>query len=107
MATDWLGLTKEAFETASSYMDANYRADWEYSIRAFHGEHAPGSKYNSPEYQSRSRLFRPKTRSVIRKNEAAGAVALFSNMDIVDLQPGDPDNQMSVASRDAMKALLE
>lgn len=107
MATNWLSLHKEAFDAATQYVDANYRQDWEYGIRAFRGEHAAGSKYNAPEYQARSRLFRPKTRSVIRKNEAAGAVALFSNMDIVDLQPGNPDDMMSVAARDAMKALLE
>jgi hypothetical protein len=107
MATKWLELHKDAYEASTQYMDANHRADWEYGIRAFRNEHATGSKYLAPEYAARSRLFRPKTRSVIRKNEAAGAVALFSNMDIVDLQPGDPDNKMSVASRDAMKALLE
>jgi hypothetical protein len=107
MTTKWLDLTKEAFEASSAFVDANYRQDWDYSIKAFRNEHAAGSKYLSPEYASRSRLFRPKTRSIIRKNEAAAAVALFSNMEVVDLQPGNPDDPMSVASRDAMKALLE
>lgn len=107
MATKWLDLAKEAFDASSQYMDANYRQDWEYGLRAFRNEHAAGSKYLSPEYAARSRLFRPKTRAVIRKNEAAGAVALFSNMEIVDLQAGNPDDPYSVASRDAMKALLE
>ena len=107
MPNKWLDLSKEAFDASSAYMDANLRADADYSLRAFRNEHAAGSKYLSPEYASRSRIFRPKTRSVIRKNEAAGAVALFSNMEIVDLQPGDPDDMMSVASRDCMKAVLE
>src|SRR5688500_9695086 len=97
---DWLKLAQEAYESSSAYMDANHRPDIDYSIRAFRNEHAQGSKYLSAEFQSRSRLFRPKTRAVIRKNEAAGAIALFSNMDIVDLQPGDPDNDRSRASRD-------
>lgn len=105
--TDFLKLSREAFDSSSTFIEANLRPDWDYSIRAFKSEHAAGSKYLSPEYASRSRLFRPKTRTVIRKNEAAGAVALFSNMELVDMQPADPDNVMSVASRDAMKAVLE
>ena len=107
MATDWLAQTRDAYEAASAFMDANYRADLDYSIRAFRQEHASGSKYLSDEYKARSRLVSPKTRSVIRKTEAAGAVALFSNMDIVNLEPGNPDDAMSVASTAAMKAILE
>ena len=107
MATDWLAQTRDAYEAASAFMDTNYRADLDYSIRAFRQEHASGSKYLSDEYKARSRLVSPKTRSVIRKTEAAGAVALFSNMDIVNLEPGNPDDPMSVASTAAMKAILE
>jgi len=105
--TDFLKLTQEAFEASSMFIDSNYRSDWDYSLRAFRNEHAPGSKYLSSEYASRSRLFRPKTRSIIRKNEAAAAVALFSNMEVVDLQPGNPDDPMSVASCAALKEILE
>lgn len=104
---DWLKRTQEAFDNSTEYIDQNCRADWDYSLRAFRNEHASGSKYLSEEFKARSRLFRPKTRAIIRKNEAAGAVALFSNMEIVDLQPGNPDDPMSVAARDAMKAILE
>lgn len=104
---NWLKLSQEAWEAASAYVDTNYRPDWDYSLRSFRNEHAAGSKYLNEEYKARSRIYRPKTRSIIRKNEAAGAAALFSNMEVVDLQPGDPDNPMSVASRDAMKAILE
>ena len=107
MATDWLAQTRDAYDAASAFMDSNYRADLDYSIRAFRQEHASGSKYLSDEYKARSRLVSPKTRSVIRKTEAAGAVALFSNMDIVNLEPGNPDDAMSVASTAAMKAILE
>jgi len=105
--TDWLKRTREAFDNSTEYIDQNHRADWDYSLKAFRNEHASGSKYLSEEYKARSRLFRPKTRSVIRKNEAAAAVALFSNMEIVDLQPANPDDPMSLAARDAMKYVLE
>lgn len=105
--TDFLKLSREAFDSSSAFVDANYRSDWDYGIKAFRSEHAAGSKYLSPEYAHRSRLYRPKTRSIIRKNEAAGAMALFSSMEIVDVQPANPDDPMAVASRDAIKAVLE
>lgn len=102
-----LQLAQDAFDASTSFLDANWRADLDYSVKTFRGEHASGSKYLSPEYLHRSRLVSPKTRSIIRKNEAAGAVALFSNMDIVNLDPGNPDDVMSVAATAAMKEILE
>ena len=105
--TDYLKLAKEAYESSTDYFNANHRADLEYGIKAFRNEHASGSKYLSEEFKARSRIFRPKTRSIIRKNEAAGAVALFSNMDVVDIQPGNPDDLMSVASASAIKEIIE
>jgi hypothetical protein len=107
MATDYLKLAQEAFDASTTFIDANYRKDWEYSIRAFRNEHAAGSKYLSEDFKARSRIFPPYTRSIIRKNEAAGAVALFSNMEVVNLTPGNPDDLISVASCEAMKQILE
>jgi hypothetical protein len=107
MTTDFLKLTREAYEASTAYMEANWRPDLDYSLRAFRNEHASGSKYLSPEYAARSKLFRPKTRSIIRKNEAAAAVALFSNSDVVNITPGNPDDLMSVAAAAADKELLE
>lgn len=104
---NWLKRTQEAFDASSAYIDTNHRQDWDYSLRAFRNEHATGSKYLSEEYKSRSRLFRPKTRSIIRKNEAAGAVALFSNSEIIDVTPGNPDSPMSVASAACIKEIIE
>lgn len=104
---NWLSNAKEAYESSTSFIDENLRSDWEYSVKAFKNEHAPGSKYLSEEYKARSRIFRPKTRSIIRKNEAAAAVALFSNMDIVDVTPGNPADITNVASAACIKQLLE
>jgi hypothetical protein len=104
---DYLKLAQEAYDASTTYFDANLRSDIDYSLRAFRGEHAKGSKYLSVDYKGRSKLFLPQTRTVIRKNEAAAAVALFSNMDVVDIQPGNPDDVMSVASAAAMKEILE
>jgi hypothetical protein len=105
--TDFLKLAQEAFDASTTFLDANLRGELDYSIKAFRNEHGSGSKYLSPEYASRSRLFRPKTRSVIRKNEAAAAAALFSNMEIVNVTAGDEDSEMSVAGAACIKQIVE
>ena len=59
---DYLKLSKDAYETAVSYVDTNYRKQWDNSIRAFNNKHPVGSKYLSESYKYRSKNFRPKTR---------------------------------------------
>ena len=103
---DYLQLAKDAFEASSAYIDTNWRKDWEYGIRAFRNEHAPGSKYLSEEYKSRSRLFPPHTRTIIRKNEAAAMQAAFSNKEMAVVEPGNPDDIMSVAAAAALKEVI-
>lgn len=104
---DYLKLAQEAYEASTTFMDANLRPDIEYSLKAFRNEHSAGSKYLSEEYKSRSRIFSPKTRSIIRKNEAAAMQAAFSNREMVSIEPGNPNNAMSVASALAMKEIMD
>lgn len=104
---DWLRLAQRAFQSSTNYVDANYRRGWEDSIRAFNNQHSSDSKYNSPAYDKRSKLFRPKTRTIIRKNEAAAAAAFFSSMDVTSVQAVDPNNQAEIASAAIMKELLQ
>jgi hypothetical protein len=105
--TDFLKLSQEAYDGSTSYLNTNWRPDIDYSLRAFRSEHATGSKYLSKEYESRSRLFRPKTRSIIRKTEAAGAAALFSNSEVINITSENQDDPMGVASAAAIKEVLE
>ena len=105
--TDFLELSKEAYEASTDYIDTNYRKKWDTSLRAFRNEHAAESKYNSPEFAARSRIYRPKTRGIIRKNEAAGAMAMFSNADLVECSPENEDDSMNVASAACMKEILQ
>lgn len=106
-APDWLTRAQRAYSSSTTYVDANYRKQWEDSIRAFNNQHPTDSKYNAPAYDKRSKLFRPKTRSIIRKNEAAAAAAFFSNMDVTSILPSDPNNKAEVASAAIMKELLQ
>ena len=75
---DWLALARTAYDNSTSYLDRNYRGQWERSVSNFQSKHPAGSKYNTDGYKARSRLFRPKTRITIRKNEGAFAAAMFS-----------------------------
>lgn len=104
---DWLKLAQDAYQASTSFVDTNYRKKWEYGIRAFQNEHAPGSKYLSEEYKSRSRIFRPKTRATIRKNEAAAALALFSSPDLLQVEAGNPDDVYAVAGASVVKELMQ
>lgn len=104
---DWLKRAQDAYRDSTSYVDNNYRKTWDDSIRAFNSQHASDSKYNSPSYEKRSRLYRPKIRSVIRKNEAAAAAAFFSNMDVTSIQATDPTNKIEIASAEVMKELMQ
>jgi len=104
---DWLELARSAFYGSTAYTDANYRKAWEDSIRAFNNQHPSDSKYSQPAYEKRSRVFRPKTRAVIRKNEAAAAAAFFSNMDVVSVTAQNQSSKAEAASADVMKELLQ
>ena len=105
-AQAWLDDAVSAYEASTTFVDTNYRKKWEYGIRAFQNEHAPGSKYLSAEYQGRSRIFRPRTRSIIRKNEAAAALTV-GNLDTVEVGPQNPDDQTNLIAAEALKHVLK
>lgn len=104
---DWLQRAQDAYYFSTSYLDANYRKKWEDSIRAFNNQHALDSKYNHPAYAKRSNLFRPKTRSIIRKNEAAAYAVFFSNPESISAEAENKGDQKQEASAEVTKHLLE
>lgn len=102
-----LTITKDAYAASTSYVDTNFRKQWEDAIRMFQSRHAADSKYNSEAYKYRSKIFRPKTRSVIRKNEGAAAAAFFSNMDVVNVSAVNDKNPVQVLGAQLYKELLQ
>lgn len=104
--TDWLQVAKDSFTASTSYFDANWRQPMERNIALFQSRHPTGSKYNSEAYKKRSRLFRPKTKSVVRKNEAAAAAAFFANVEVVSVEPENDADQKQVASAEIMNELV-
>jgi hypothetical protein len=94
----FLKIASDSFEASTSYFDANIRSSFERNIRQFVGRHDSDSKYNSNVYRYKSKLFRPKTRSAIRKHEAACAAAFFSTQDVVMVSPIDDSSNIQRAA---------
>src|ERR1700678_2030886 len=104
---NWLKRAKDSFQFSTSYVDSNYRQKWDDSIRAFNNQHPGDSKYLGELFRKRSNLFRPKTRAIIRKNEAAAAAAFFSNMDLLDVAAQNQAEKPELISAEVMKQLLQ
>lgn len=104
---DYLRLAKDAYASSSTFFDSGIRGQMEADIRQFNSQHPTGSKYYSDAYKARSKIFRPKTRSVIRKNEAIAAEAFFSGDDIIGCEATNDDDPMQVASAKVNKYLLQ
>lgn len=106
-ATNWLQLTKENYRDSTTYLDENFRRQWARNLDLFHNRHPSGSKYNSADYAKRSRVFRPKSRTSVRKNEAAVAAAFFSTNNVVDIGAEDDSDPKQLANSKLIDQLLQ
>ena len=100
-------LGMETYQSSTSWINAGRRARWNDSLRAFGNTHPSGSKYLSGDYRYRSTMFRPKTRSMVRRDEAATAAAFFANEDVVSITAADDDDPQQQASAEILKELLQ
>lgn len=102
---EWLVLANSAYQSSKPYVDSYLRPQWEKNIRQWQGRHRADSKYESSDY-GKSKLFRPRTRASIRKNEAAAAIAYLSNEDIISIDPQDEDNLVDILTSEIGRELL-
>lgn len=93
------------YTTATSYMDANVTDAWEQNLAHFNSQHS--QRNTNSKAPKRSRLFRPKTRAMIKKSEAAVAVAAFSTEEFVQVEPQDPSNEVQRISAIITKKVLQ
>ena len=98
MSDNWLAMARDAHTQSSDWFDASMRKSVEKAMAHFANRHPPGSKYHSELYKYRSKGFRPKTRSTIRRNEAAAGTAFFSTQDVVSIEAQNEDDQGQVFS---------
>lgn len=102
----WVSRARDAYTQSTSYVDSNYRKQWEEDLSHFNSDHAPGSKYHSDSYKYRSKVFRPKTRASIRSNEAAAVAAFFSNQDVVSIEAANQSDQVQRISAEVWQEVL-
>ncbi len=104
---DWTRLAREAFHAGNVFINASLRNEWEDNLRLFQNRHPQGSKYHGQDYIHRSKIFRPKTRSMVRKHEAAVATAFFANQDITNVSAQDDNDPEQLASADFWQEVLQ
>ena len=103
---EFLEMVQEADSQALQYVSQVNRKSWTRSYRAYNQEHFDGSKYLTDDYNNRSRLFVPKTRSAVRKDMAATAASLFGSMDAVNVGPGNEGDPQQRGAAAVMKELV-
>lgn len=103
---DWLKLCRNAYDTSTDWLQP-LRRQWEKAADHFNGRHAAGSKYHSDAYKARSRLFRPKTRELMRRREAAMATAFFASKDVVNVEAVDEFDQMARLGAKIVQELIQ
>lgn len=92
----WVALARDAYKTSDDFFSASLRKQIEKNISVFHSKHPAGSKYHSEEYKYRSKIFRPKTRSALRRHEATAASAYFSTADAVNCTAENQNDPLAV-----------
>ncbi len=95
----------EIYTTSTDYLDANITNIWERNLAHFNSEHAPSTKFRTQNFK-RSRVFRPKTRSMTKAHEAALTAAMFSTTDVLDITAEDPSDPVQIASAAVNKSML-
>lgn len=103
----WLDLAVSNFNTGKTFQDAALTNQWERNADHFNSKHYRRSIYNSRQYKGRSGLFRPLTRSAERSGSAQFATAIFSNLQMTNVQPENHNDPIQVASAAVMQEILE
>lgn len=103
----WLMTAQQIFRSSTDFFDGNLRTMIEESMDLYRSKHPKGSKYNLPSFQKRSRLFRPKIRSAMRKKEAQVAKAFFSTHDVVQVSPVNTSDSSHILAAKVQQTLLQ
>jgi hypothetical protein len=103
----WTQAAQRAHFSSTNWFDGSVRATLQRNYNHFHSKHAPGSKYFNELYRLRAQFFRPKTRAMTRRSEAAVAVALFSTSDLLDVSTWNDVDKDQRDAAEVAKAILQ
>jgi hypothetical protein len=102
----WVDLARRSFEASETFYSGYAAKRWAKAQDHFANRHAEGSRYRNPEYVGQTRVFRPKSRSMVRRGEAQCARAFFSTADVVNVAPEDDSDPRQLASAEVTSAIL-
>lgn len=103
---EFLTYARDAISTGTTHVNTGYTRRWKDAYRAFANRHFTNSKYEGARWRGRSKLVRPKTRSVVRAADAVAASALFATADAVQVKAENDGDPMQLASAKAKHELL-
>lgn len=103
----YLRIANQLYNDSTDYLDASIRPKWDKALALMNNTHPPGSPYFNEGYQHRSKSFRPKVKPAVRRQVAAMASALFTNNDVVFLQPEDQSDKAAGDSARMMQEILQ
>jgi hypothetical protein len=104
---DFLSLVRICEERDAIFKSALQKNNWRRSYDAFHNRHASDSKYTDTAWRKkRTSLFRPKTRTSVRKAMAAAAASLFTTSDVVQVSAEPQKDPKRAASAAVLKEIL-
>lgn len=106
LETKLWSLARAAESQSVTFSTSGVKERWIRAIKAVRNEHFDGSKYLSDGYKHRSKLFRPKTRSALRKKLTNMAHAFFSTGDVISVQAIDESNQQAVIGAAVKQELM-
>lgn len=104
--TEFLQMVAEATSQAEFYSNQLNKRAWERAYKAYRQEHFTGSKYTTPDFRNRSRLFIPKTRSAVRKDLAATSASMFGSIDPIECAPGNESDPKQAGAAAVIKQLV-
>lgn len=93
----WLSRARDCYSSGREWFDTSIRKVIESNMAHFRNQHAPGSKYHSDVYRKKSHSFVPRTRAMVRRTEAATAIAFFATQELINVEPV---NQAKADQRD-------
>ncbi len=98
---------RQVISESTTYLDSNYRAQWQKNLALFHGEHPAGSKYHTKAYTHRSKSFRPLTRANVRRIEAACSSAFFSTQSPTKVTARNQSDPVQLATAAIYDKIME
>lgn len=104
---DWLQKAQQAWQISDAYYQSDIKPKLEDNIRAFNSQHKIGSLYAKSPLGWTSKLYIPKTRTILNKHQAAACIAFFSNQDIVSIEAENPFDPYETIASDFYKKLLQ